>query len=209
MRKSPWFLPDASRPRLLRCTAEPQTGQPAEPDLHGKKTPKTIQFHARPDLQPISRFSIDEVKEHWLALIDFVLEGDDSIEDTLRLLGITEAEPELRKLVGEWMTLSSKQKETTETQTAPISDEEIADLYRKTTHPTGDLLPDPAELEELSLPFIFIPADRLNNETFDLLWGRGEPIVVDGLGDRLKHSWTPATMAERFGKERCCMPIQE
>ena len=209
MRESPWHLPDAARPRLLRCTGGADAAKTETEMTNEKKRLLKVHhvnhFHVRPDLQPVSRFTADELEHHWLALVEFVLGGTESEEDRLQLLGITKDEVELREMISNWMIEHGKRKEANGDIKTALYKEEIADLYRKTANPAGDPIPDPAELEDLSLPFILISADRLNNDAFDQLWARGEPIIVDGVGKRLKHSWTPDTFIERSGQEPCCI----
>lgn len=197
IRDSPWDIPDAARPRLLRCTGGVER-------IQGKIGSKVAtQFHVRPDLQPVSRFDAKELKQQWVALAEFVLRGIESLEQQLQQLGVAEDEAELKKLVEEWMAQRMAQA-ALERQTQPaVSEEDIAALYQKRTNPAITPISDPAGLEDLSLPFLLIPADRLNNETFDTLWARGEPIIVDGVGQRMKYPWTPDTFIERFGAELC------
>jgi len=166
IRDSPWDIPDAARPRLLRCTGGVER-------IQGKIGSKiATQFHVRPDLQPVSRFDAKELKQQWVALAEFVLRGIESLEQQLQQLGVAEDEAELKKLVEEWMAQRMAQA-ALERQTQPaVSEEDIAALYQKRTNPAITPISDPAGLEDLSLPFLLIPADRLNNETFDTLWAR-------------------------------------
>ncbi len=198
MLESPWEIPPAARPRLQRCTGGSD-----------KVKGKNLNFHSRPDLQPVSRFTVKELKEHWLALVDFVLDAEASEEDRLRLLGITEEEDELSGMVKTWIAEHEISKDLKSGHRSAMSAEGIAGLYQKNTNPSVIPIPDPAHLEDLSLPFIFISADNLDNDKFDFLWGRGEPIVVNGVGKRLKHTWTPDTFIERFGSEPCCTYLYE
>ncbi|KAK4684539.1 hypothetical protein P7C73_g5636, partial [Tremellales sp. Uapishka_1] len=84
-----------------------------------------------------------------------------------------------------------------------MTKEDIDDLYTKTTNKRAVPIADPAQLEEHSMPFMFIPSDNLSNENFDVMWNRGEPIIVDDLAKRFKLDWTPEMMIERFGQETC------
>ena len=99
IRESPWDLPDAARPRLLKCTG----GIDAESDKAEKKK-KSIFFHIRPDLQPVSSFSADELRDQWLALLDFVLDGVDAAEDAFRILDLGDDETEMRDAVAKWIS---------------------------------------------------------------------------------------------------------
>ena len=195
IRKSPMDIPDAARPRLLRCTGGT--------DANGKVR---NQFHVRSDLQPVSSFSADELREHWLALVACVMDDVESTEDRIRLLRVENEDAELRGMVENWSSNNDQRKKESNIEPA-LSDNEITELYQKSTNPSADDIADPANLAHLSLPFMFITAERLNHETFDLLWTRGEPIVVDGVGQRFKHTWTPDTLIERFGSEPCCLSL--
>lgn len=187
MEESPWHLPPAARPRLLRCTASTNA-----------RTKK--QFHFRPDLQPVSRFSKDELKKHWLSLAEFVLHSEGNVGDRLKLFGLPNADDETISQMQDWLVKLSVPPDRPPT---PLSDPEIRALYTKTTNTTAEPIPDPAQLEDRSHPFTFIDAGKLSLEVFDQLWARGEPIVVDKVGDKFKMSWTPEDFIQRFGKEPC------
>ena len=80
---------------------------------------------------------------------------------------------------------------------------DVSSLYTTLTHPSAPLPPDPADLHAHSHTFIRIPVNQLDNGTFDALWSRGEPMVVDGINERLKERWDPDGMIEMFGQEEC------
>ena len=130
------------------------------------------------------------------------MDGSRKTQDLMRLLGIEDDEAVLRGMVENWSSENDQGREEGNIETA-LSDGEIEDLYQKSSNPSANNEADPANLAHPSLPFMFIPAERLTNETFDVLWARGEPIVVDGLGQRFRHTWTPDTFIERFGSESC------
>ncbi|KAK8870060.1 hypothetical protein IAR55_000630 [Kwoniella newhampshirensis] len=94
MSTSPWPLPDAARPRLLRCHHPPSTN-PSAPQ------PKGPAFHTRSDLQPVSRFGDEELRDHWLALAEFVLEGKEEMRETLKLMGLV-GDDEAEKVMQDW-----------------------------------------------------------------------------------------------------------
>lgn len=202
IRESPVPIPDAARPRLLRCTGGSQAHQDIVIAKQSGEKRSKVYFHIWPDLQPVSRFDEKDLKENWLALSEYVLDGSLDAEEKMRILGIRKDEENLRKAVQEW--LSAQPPVPKSLDPPPISPEQIAKLYSKSTHPTAIPIPDPAEIEKYSLPFMFIPIDSLDHSTFDVLWARGEPIVVDGVGKRFKQDWTPDTFIERFGEEPCC-----
>ena len=197
MGQSPWDLPDAARPRLLRCNAiltanllrdAPESQQ------------SSAQFHFRPDLQSVSRFGEDELRRHWLALANFILDGDGSIGDQLKALGLSASGDEVVEVLQEWMT--NRPPPTSTTIEEVLSDEEIMALYTKISNPSAQPIPDPAGMEDVSLRYIKIDDEALSNAAFDQLWGRGEPMLVDKVGDKFKISWTPDDFIERFGTQK-------
>ena len=196
---SPWPVPDAARPRLLKCStaAVAHNNPPLE-----KGQPKPLAFHFRSDLQPVSRLSAEEWRQHWLGLADFVLEGDQSEEEKLALLGLNEDADELLRSTKEW-NLTTKYLVKKSEDDKGLSPEETEKVYTKLTHPTAPLPVDPAGLQEHSRRFMRIDVKDLDNDKFDTLWSRGEPLVVTGVGDRFKLSWTPDDFIERFGSEMC------
>lgn len=144
------------------------------------------------------------MKKHWMGLTDFVLDSTGSEEDWTRSFGLIEEDGKLKELLRTRVGDNKDRKGAKTLSTPALITEEVASFYTKDTNPSAMRIADPAELEELSLPFIFVPVDRLNNDTFDQLWTRGEPIIVDGVGLRLKNVWSPDTFIERFGTEACC-----
>jgi lysine-specific demethylase 3 len=207
MSKSPWPMADAARPRLLRCNAAADTE--AEPTTssstqrHWEKPKMRPAFHFRPDLQPVSRFSEAELRQHWLALVNFVLEGRDAalIIERLRLLGLAEDDEVLEAIKG-WVT-SSSDRANDDSPSEVLSPGDIERLYTKSTHAEAIPIPDPAGLEEHSLQFIRTDFEGLDNSRFEVLWAKGEPMVLDNVDKRLKLSWTPDDFIERFGDEPC------
>lgn len=197
MGQSPWHLPDAARPRLLRCT--PNNGGPDEVKQESGRQKRGTCFHFRPDLQPVSRFSEEELRQHWISLAEFVLHSEGSVGDRLKLLGLSGADDETVSQMQDWLAkLSYSQR----TASSVITEEEVRKLYTKRTHPTATVA-DPAEMEDRSQAFMFVDNKELTLEVFDQLWSKGEPIVVDKVGDELKMSWTPDDFIQRFGKELC------
>ena len=187
-----------SRPR-------PTTYNTSGPTPAAKATVKrSLNFHVRPDLIPVTRFHAKDLEEHWYKLASFVLDGTGSLEDRMKWFYPAHVEVD--------NTVSAQVKQYIEKYptsfpsgpTADLKDEEKAKYYVKTTNPTVEAIPDPAGLKEKSHPFMFVQAPELDNELFDRLWARGEPIVVDKVGERFKQTWTPDTFIERFGKEGCC-----
>lgn len=160
-------------------------------------------FHFRPDLQPVSRLTEAELRQHWLALVNFVLEGRDaaSIIERLKLLGLAEDDEVLEAIKG-WATSAS---DRTKDGSSPevLSPGDIEQLYTKSTHAEAIPIPDPAGLEEHSHKFIRTDFENLDNSRFDMLWAKGEPMVIDNVDKRLKLSWTPDDFIERFGEEPC------
>jgi len=193
---APTSLP--SRHRSVHSTSKPAPAV-ATPQRRGQN------FHVRPDLVPITRFHAKDLEEHWYKLVAFVLDGTGSLEERMKWLDPT-FEPgtdgETSAKVNEYIT-----NHPTSFPSAPnpeLSEEEVKKYYSKITNPDVEAIPDPAELRDKSHPFMFIQSSELDNELFDRLWARGEPIVVDKVGERFKKVWTPDTFIERFGVEPCC-----
>lgn len=161
--------------------------------------PRGKAFHFRPDLQPVSRFSETDLRNHWLSLAEFVLHSEGNVGDRLKLLGLSTADDQTIEQMQDWLAKLSTPK-TSSAQA--LTGEQVDKLYTKHTHSTARI-EDPAGLEERSLAFMFIDNKDLTLEVFDQLWARGEPIVVDHVGDGLKLSWTPDDFIEKFGKEIC------
>lgn len=159
-------------------------------------------MHSREDLQPVSRFSAKEIKDNWLALIDFVLEPQSdkfSVEECLLSLGVQESETELADAVREYFE-SEKTKRPTAAPAPAITTEEIDKLYEASQHLPR--VPDPTDLK--THPFIYIDAAKLDNDKFDVLWARGEPMVAYGVEGQFKLDWSPDGFIRRFGREPCC-----
>jgi hypothetical protein len=164
-------------------------------------TKKGTFMHSREDLQPVSRFSAKEIKDNWLALIDFVLEPQSdkfSVEECLLSLGVQESETELADAVREYFE-SEKTKRPTAAPAPAITTEEIDKLYEASQHLPR--VPDPTDLK--THPFIYIDAAKLDNDKFDVLWARGEPWWRTGRG-AVQADWSPDGFIRRFGREPCC-----
>jgi hypothetical protein len=184
---------------------------PSQPNVRPVPAPppqrRGQNFHVRPDLVPITRFHARDLEEHWYKLVAFVLDGTGSLEERMKWLDPTfeagsDTDHDLLSKVNEYI-----QKHPTSFPSAPnpeLTEDEIKKYYSKITNPDTELIPDPADLREKSHPFMFIQSSELDNELFDRLWARGEPIVVDKVGERFKKVWTPDTFIERFGVEQCC-----
>ncbi|ORY32100.1 hypothetical protein BCR39DRAFT_524154 [Naematelia encephala] len=210
--ESPLPLPDAVRPRLLKCV-----GGLKEKSGTAGGLARILNFHSRADLQPVSRFEGEELKGDWLGLAELILHGSESLEDRVRILGLRKAESDLRDALRidaeSAATPQVPQIDKSEEASADVVNEEddklnvadelTASLYTKSTNPSIPPVPDPAELEDISLPFMFIPGDKLDNLTFETLWSRGEPLVVDGLAKDMRETWTPDAFIDRFGREPC------
>jgi hypothetical protein len=183
------------RPTSYRAAA------PIPPTSTPRKAPN---FHVRPDLIPVTRFHAKDLEEHWYKLAAFVLDGTGSLEERMRWFypAHVEVDDALSEKVQQYI-----EKHPTTFPSGPVStltDEEMSKYYVKTTNPSVEPIADPAGLGDKSHPFMFVQASQLDNELFDPLWARGEPIVVDKVGERFKKVWTPDTFIERFGQEECC-----
>jgi len=184
------------RPATYRVAA------PSAPTATPRKAPN---FHVRPDLIPVTRFHAKDLEEHWYKLAAFVLDGTGSLEERMKWFypAHVQVDSTLSEKVQQYV-----EKHPTTFPSGPVSDltdEEMNKFYAKTTNPDVEPIVDPAGLRVKSHPFIFVPATELDNELFDRLWARGEPIVVDKVGEKFKQAWTPDTFIERFGEEGCCM----
>ncbi|WWD15646.1 hypothetical protein CI109_100068 [Kwoniella shandongensis] len=115
MSTSPWPLPDAARPRLLRCHHPPTAP--------GAQAPRGPAFHTRSNLQPVSRFGDEELRDHWLALAEFVLEEKDGMEERLKLMGLQE-DDEVETVLKDWTT-----------KAAPLSDADIVAVTSRSASP--------------------------------------------------------------------------
>lgn len=196
---SPWPVPEATRPRLHRCTRgdEPLPLQPKPPKSGKLKQ----QMHFRGDLKAASRLSADQLRADFLALINFVLEpgaSDMDVEARVASLALGEEETELADGVRDYLSKASPSLSSTK---PPLSDTEVQALYDAST--TLQRPPDPTDI--VPLPFMYIDGDSLDSlpGAFDALWTRGEPMVVDNLLKRLQKQWTPDNFIRRFKGEPC------
>lgn len=198
--ESPWPVPDKSRARLQRCSRGEDSELPIDESFK-VRTGTVKHNHSRQHLQPVSRFTADEVVSNWTALVEFVLQpGEDvDVEERLKYLGIREDESELAGVVREWFESHKDKTATAQRSPVRISETELEALYDASKGLQQE--PDPANLG--SLPFMFVSGDRLDNDLFDHLWSRGEPLVVDGLAKRFLLDWTPNSFIRRFGPEPC------
>ncbi|KAL1407437.1 hypothetical protein Q8F55_006870 [Vanrija albida] len=200
LRDSPWALSDAARPRLQRCTREGDEKLPSDVK-ESRRSHNNVFMHSREDLVPVSRFSAKEIKDNWLALIDFVLEPQDdkfSVEDCLLTLGVQEEETELADAVREYFQ-SEKSKRPAEAPVPALAAEDVEKFYEASKHLPS--VPDPTDLK--THPFIYIDAAKLDNDKFDVLWARGEPMVAYGVEDKFLLDWSPDGFIKRFGSEPC------
>lgn len=200
------FRPPRRRAASKRSAIESHTPDPRPPTT----TPKVHHHHTRSNLQPVSRFPDVELRENWESLVDFVLNGTGPVEERLSILGLDRADKEvdqdLLKSLSEMMAAQDPEEAVNGAPDPTVlTDEEVAKFYTKHTKDPACVMPipDPAGLENLSLPFIFIKDSELDNGKFDILWGKGEPIVVDGVGQKFKLDWTPDTFIEEYGSEPC------
>ena len=154
-------------------------------------------YHFRPDLIPVSRFSEEELKQHWLDLANFLLEQHDDLSSKLSRFGLGVNNP-LTEAIRE----ASASKDANGHDPA-LSAQEIDSLYTTQTNVAASPIPDPAGLEQHARPFLRSDVGKLDNERFELLWARGEPLCVDGVGGQLPMSWNPDDLIERFGSEVC------
>jgi lysine-specific demethylase 3 len=196
---SPWPIPANVRPRLQKCSRAPDSELPLP-----KSTVRTgtVKYnHSLTDLQAVSRFTEEQLRTTWVSLVNFVLQpGDDvDVEERLAFLRVRDEEDDLRAAVREWFeSHKGKRQRSSPSQSTP-SEDEIKALYDASV----DLpqVEDPAELG--SQPFLFIENDRLDNATFDQLWARGEPLVVNKVTANMRLTWNPELFIERFGPEQC------
>ncbi|GMK55738.1 hypothetical protein CspeluHIS016_0207940 [Cutaneotrichosporon spelunceum] len=196
---SPWPVPEATRPRLHRCTRgdEPLPLKPKAPKSGKLKQ----QMHFRGDLMAASRLSAEELSADFLALTNFVLEpgaSDMDVEARVASFALGDEETELADSVRDYLSKASPRLSSTR---SPLSEAEIQTLYDASAtipHP-----PDPTDISPL--PFMYIDGDRLDSlhGGFDSLWARGEPMVVANLMKRLQKQWTPDNFIRRFKDEQC------
>jgi hypothetical protein len=213
----------SSQDKAIPLTANPSTADPIAqvPALEPRHRPATYRaaapipptaiprkapnFHVRPDLIPVTRFHAKDLEEHWYKLAAFVLDGTGSLEERMKWFypAHVEVDGTLSEKVQQYI-----EKHPTTFSGGPksdLTDEEMSKYYVNTTNSNVEPIADPAGLRDKSHPFMFVQAFELDNELFDRLWARGEPIVVDKVGERFKKVWTPDTFIERFGEEGCCM----
>ncbi|WVQ76876.1 hypothetical protein IAR50_006550 [Cryptococcus sp. DSM 104548] len=153
MKESPWPLADAARPRLLKCIAQPsrvtqndkEAGKDSEkPEKKGKE----LAWHVRGDLQAVSRFEKEEIKEHWLSLSEFVLAGKDAdkldLSGKLRVMGLR-GDGEASGLVKEWMEKAVKEAEPEKDEQDDSEEvKDLDDLFKEITDdPPRQPIPPP------------------------------------------------------------------
>lgn len=201
MNKSPWHVLDAARPRLLKCL--PVASIKSEGGSTSTTRNREPQWHFRNQLQPVSSLSEGELRAHWLALAEYGVKGDSEKPDWATLFGYSEEdaakfEEDIEKVRIQFKPITDSIDPTL--QDPPIDSQ---GYYTKLTHPVLPLPADPAGLRKESLPFIKIGMDTLNNENFDQLWAKGEPIVVEGIAKKFQKMWTPKEMVSNFGSDFC------
>lgn len=197
MNKSPWHVLDAARPRLLKCQARSEIVAGGD----GKST----QWHFRPDLIPVSSLSQEELKDHWLALAEVGVKGNLDKSEWAGLFGYKEEDgmrfvEDIEKVRSRQITAIDKDGQG---EKGIVETIDVESYYTKLTHPSIPLPADPAGLRKESLPFIKIGTEALTNPIFDVLWGKGEPMVVDGIAKKFQKLWTPNQMVANFGNENC------
>lgn len=211
---SPTPTPPQVPPTPSRSTRD----RPAKPATNATTTAKPPMprppkvMHVRPDLVPITRFHRRDLEAHWTKLLSFVLDGEDlSDEDRVRWLGL-EDDAELRNEVKNYIakyahkSVNGPLKESDNANgTSNGNGDTTAKYYTKSTMSDAGVpaIPDPAGLEAQSHAFMLVSADELDNNLFDRLWAKGEPMVVDRVGSRFKQTWTPDAFIQRFGQEAC------
>jgi len=178
------------------------------------KGPKGKSWHFRGDLQAVSRFGEKEISGHWERIAEFVLNDDpgggvERERERLGLLGLGDAGEEIVNAIRQDRPDVPLDPELQDLGLAKpvITLEEIKNIYTKSTNPKAMPIPDPAKLEDKSREFMMVKMDELDNERFDRLWSRGEPIVVDGVREKMKMSWGPDDFIKRFGHELCCKSL--
>lgn len=190
-----------------------------------------LNFHVRPELLPVTRFHRDELESHWEKLLGLVLDQEMTKEDRARWLGLEDGDGELMDKVEEYIRKRKHRPTSSEFTTKDSTGDtgnsdvhasgdtprlesepesgpspEVNKYYTRSTtahDPAIKPIPDPAGLEDQTHPFMLVQADDLDNTLFDRLWSKGEPMVVNGIGERFKQSWTPDTFINRFGTEDC------
>lgn len=178
-----------------------------------------VNFHVRPELLPVTRFHRDDLESHWNKLLELVLEEEMSQEERGRWLGLEEGDDEILRKVEGYLEkhppgspdVSTRPKDANGHTEGDVEMRDDAlhatDQYYTTSTTSHDSsikpVPDPAGLEPKSHPFMLVQAPELDNKLFDRLWSKGEPMVVNGIGERFKQSWTPDAFISRFGTEEC------
>jgi hypothetical protein len=161
-------------------------------------------FHFRSDLQASSRFSEAELRTHWTRLVCVALMTGLNFREQVKLLGLdtemVELDSGLASILG--ILADSQTKESTEP--AP-GIEHVDPLYSKPTQDPAVPIPDPAGLSDRSLPYIRIDVEKLDGTTFDTLWSKGEPLIMDHVDRGMRMGWTPDYFIDRFGGEVCGM----
>ncbi|KAL7422076.1 hypothetical protein Q5752_002719 [Cryptotrichosporon argae] len=178
---------------------------PAESDMpvdmigHGRGRGSAQFFaHVRPDLQATSRFSTADLEAHWLGLVDYVMDLPGALQDHLAAVGMSsehleQISPDLAAAVQ-----AHHRPPAPDTPAQP----DLEKLYTTRTHAEA-VIADPAGLEAHARAFMRLSTNQLDNATFDAIWARGEPLVVDDIAERFKQPWTPETFIERFGEQQC------
>lgn len=189
-----------------------------------------LNFHVRPDLLPVTRFHQDELEGHWKKLLELVLDQEMTREDRARWFSLDEGDGDLMDKVEEYIRNRKHRRTSSDTTKDSHANDSLNDSHgdtsgvirvepelevnkyytRSTTShdPSVKPIPDPAGLEDQTHPFMLVQAEELDNALFDHLWSKGEPMVVNGIGERFKQSWTPDTFINRFGTEDCRESIQ-
>lgn len=178
MRSSRLPLADDARPRMMGCLG------------------KT--FHCRPDFIPISRLREEDARRHWLALVHFGLDAGLPIMEQLVTSGADlvdlASEVKARQPVDRSFSLPGELDDhEREMKVSQRRAEVDGQFYTEQTSPTQPQ--DPAGLR--CHPFMRLDQSLLDYTTFDLLWQKGEPIVVDNLLDRFKEDWSPEGFSRR------------
>ncbi|WWC69738.1 uncharacterized protein I206_103681 [Kwoniella pini CBS 10737] len=216
--QSPWPMPDAARPRLLKCQNQPGQKAVGQPKHH------------RGCLQPVSRFDEAELKDHWLKLSAIALEdlNKGNLDEKLGYIGLNREDEGVNSVLDGILKKEEGENEgengnvEEEDLIAPLPMENIDEKqdkneiseedsgeeglwkYTKITNPEAKLIDDPAGLKEINREFIFVKNEnKLNNLLFDKIWSKGEPIVVNHVDKKLNLSWKPNDFIEKFGEEQC------
>jgi hypothetical protein len=142
--------------------------------------------------------SEEELRMHWMGLAESGVKGDMAKAHWADLFGYTGAdaakfEDDIERI------------RTLHTSSDDGHGKEAFDSSSYYTNPSqSEPFPaDPAGLTKESHPFIKAHIEDLNNETFDKLWAKGEPMVVDGLDQKFRTQWAPEDMVANFGEDVC------